>query len=493
MPAVTRERLLLIVVGIVFASALITPSQRDLFVGDETKYGQVVREMRASGAWLLPTLEGAPFTHKPPLHFWFIKLLTYPLGVYSTWAFVIPSLVAFAFLIWLMWRMGGGIAAFVSATSLLVWGSAQTARMDVAFTALITLGVWYLQRFFDGDDFGELERAAIAIGIATLIKGPMAPVIFLILFALEWWRRGRVPRGGNYALPIATLVIIPMLWFVLAMVAGGGSYTRDVLQKQLAGRAVGAWVHASPPWYYLAHSPGFVFPWFALGAVAVALRWRAQRFNINWIIAVLLPYSLMSSKLDVYMMALIPPLSLMIADCVQQAPAASHRANLAMLVAFVVIGAVGMAAKLPPMPVPVEPLCRLLAAAAVIGTLASIRGRFASTIAVGLVPLVVLAYVALTMMPAINELASTRPLIRALVAQRVPPEQIALYTCPYLWSRDMPRELERVHSVTPQTLAAASPRVVATSRKHAAEIDLRGFAKSAEFQMIGKWFDVYRR
>jgi 4-amino-4-deoxy-L-arabinose transferase-like glycosyltransferase len=491
MPAVTRERLLLVVVGIVFASTLITPSQRDLFVGDETKYGQVVREMRASGAWLLPTLEGAPFTHKPPLHFWFIKLLTYPLGIYSTWAFVIPSLVAFAFLIWLMARMGGPIAAFVCATSLLVWGSAQTARMDVAFTALITLGVWYLQRFFDADDFGELERAAIAIGVATLIKGPMAPVIIIILFSLEWWRRRRLPRG-NYILPFATLVVIPLLWFVPAMIAGGNSYTRDVLQKQLAGRAVASWVHASPPWYYLAHSPGFVFPWFVLGAVAIATRWRAQRFNLHWIIAVLVPYSLMSSKLDVYMMALIPPLSLMIADCVQQAPVAAHRANLAMLVAFVVIGAVGMAATLP-MPVLMKPLCQLLAAAAVIGTLASIRGRFASTIAVGLVPLVVLVYVAMTMMPAINDLASARPLIRTLVAQRVPPEQIALYTCPYLWSRDMPRELERVHSVTPQTLAAANARVVATSRKHAGEIDLRGFAKSAEFQMIGKWFDVYRR
>ena len=46
------------------AAAFITPLQRDLFVGDETKYGQVVREMRATGAFFLPTLEGTPFTRR---------------------------------------------------------------------------------------------------------------------------------------------------------------------------------------------------------------------------------------------------------------------------------------------------------------------------------------------------------------------------------------------------------------------------------------------
>ncbi len=122
-----RQRLLPVAVFLLFFSVLISPAQRDLFVGDETKYGQVVREMRATGAFFLPTLNGAPFTHKPPLHFWAVDLLTLPLGIYSTWAFVLPSIAAFAFLQWLMWRRGGPLAAYVCGTSLLIWGSAQTA------------------------------------------------------------------------------------------------------------------------------------------------------------------------------------------------------------------------------------------------------------------------------------------------------------------------------------------------------------------------------
>src|SRR5205823_4315397 len=162
----------------------------------------------------------------------------------------------------------------------------------------------------------------------------------------------------------------------------------------------------------------------------IATRWRAQRFNINWIIAVLLPYSLMSSKLDVYMMALVPPIAFMIADCVEHAEVAAWLANLTMLVALFVIAIAGFFIRM--RGVPVKTICVLLAAASVIGVAFAMRSRFASTIAVGLVPLVPLAFVTMTIMPIVNDFASTRPLIRALIAQQVYPDKISLYSCPYL-------------------------------------------------------------
>src|SRR6476660_9639655 len=141
----TRDRLLLIVTAAVALSVFVSPQTRELFVGDETKYAQVVREMW-TGAVFLPTLEGTPFTHKPPLHFWMIDALTYVFGVYSTWSFALPSIVGFLALLWVMWRLEGPIAAFVCGTSLLVWGSAQTARMDVSFTLMLVIAFWMMQR-----------------------------------------------------------------------------------------------------------------------------------------------------------------------------------------------------------------------------------------------------------------------------------------------------------------------------------------------------------
>lgn len=480
-------RLVFAAVVLAMAALAATPIGRDLAVGDETKYGQVVREMRLTGGWFLPTLNGAPFTHKPPLHFWMIDALTVPFGVYSMWPFVLPSMAAFLFLLWIVRRMGGLVAAFVCGTSLMIWVSAQTARMDISFTAFLTLAIWMLQRFLDDGDRRAFTWCGVWLGIATLIKGPMAPVIVIVLFLFEWWRRRQLPRG-NYLWAIAAMIVIPLLWFVPAMLLGGSAYTQEVIVKQTVGRAIASWVHRAPPWYYLLHMPAVLFPWFFLAVIAVR---HANRFYLSWIAAVIVPYSLMSSKLDVYMMALIPPVALIIRDIVDRESA--RRANIAMLALLAFAGA-GLPLVKNPYPVSLIGLAVVVAATAIAGIVASLlRPPVVSTIALGLVPVIAFAFIGITLMPFVNEMISTRPLIAALEKQRVPPEQIALYSAPYLWSRDFPRELERVRYVDPDNIG--NPTVIATSRAHANDIaaTLRAYRRVDQLQMIGKWFDVYRK
>jgi 4-amino-4-deoxy-L-arabinose transferase-like glycosyltransferase len=509
-------------VALLVLAALITPMQRDLFVGDETKYGQVVREMRATGAFFLPTLNGTPFTHKPPLHFWLVDLLTFPFGVYSTWAFVLPSLMGLIFLLWVMWRRGSPLAAFICGSSIMIWTSAQSARMDVTFTAFIVLALFHLERFFERDDFRALFWCGVFIGVAVLIKGPMAPVIAIVLFALEWGRRRRVPRG-NYAPAVLAMIVIPLLWFIPAMITGGGAYTREVIVKQTVGRAVASWVHNAPPWFYVIHFPASLFPWCFLACVAVAASWRTQRFLINWIVAVVVPYSIMSSKLDVYMMTMIPPVALLIARYVEGIAAsvtehddaagaepmrsryAGRTANLIAngLVALIAIAALflspkqikGPDAALLHLPA-VKWLFIVTAVAAIVALIVTLRASLTtSTIATGLVPIVAMAFIAVALMPVVNDLVSTRPLVAALEKQHVPPEQIALYAAPYLWTRDLPSGYERVTYATPFTLAQISPTVIVTAKAHANEIapSLYGYQMVDAVRMIGKWFYVYRR
>jgi len=492
-----RQRLLPVAVFLLFFSVLISPAQRDLFVGDETKYGQVVREMRATGAFFLPTLNGAPFTHKPPLHFWAIDLLTFPLGIYSTWAFVLPSIAAFVFLLWLMWRRGGPLAAFVCGTSLLIWGSAQTARMDVAFTALIALGLLQMERYFESGGRAAALQSGVALGVATLVKGPMAIVIGLVLFALESWRRRRRPRAAD-ALPLLLMIVIPLLWFVPAVMRGGESYARDVMVKQTVGRAIASWVHQAPPWYYLERLPLSLFPWFFLALASAIALWRTQRFLINWIIAVVVPYSLMSSKLDVYMMAMIPAVALLVAEGVRAGVRWARAANL-IAIGIVFIGAIVGGVKMPREFESVTGVNGLIAFTLIVSVVAFVVAARASlttsAIAAGAVPVAVLVFVALYLLPFVNGFGSTQALVTVLERQRVAPEQIALYSTPYLWTRDLPRSLERVVYADPDTLLRTKPSLIVTSRRHAADIApaLAGYRKVDEVRMIGKWFDVYRR
>jgi len=467
--------------------------------------------MRATGEVFLPTLQGTPFTHKPPVHFWLIDALTHLLGLYSIWSFVLPSLAAYAFLLWVMARYAGPLAAFVCGSFAMIWASAQTARMDVSFTALIALAAFLVERFFERDDFGALLLAALCIAVATLIKGPMAPVIVLTLFVFECMRRRRVPRG-SYLPALATMVVLPLLWVVPAMLQGGSAYTREIVVKQTLGRAVGSWVHRSPPWYYLTHAPGDLFPWFFLVVLAGIALWRGGnargRFALMWLAAVLVPYSILSSKLDIYMMALLPPAALLVAEYLRDPQPRfgrlAHRLNLAVLALFALIGIVGLTVGARLMKGPDAALLALPSVrgifvtllVAAVAALILARSLAASSVALGLVPLAMFAYLGLVLTPLANDLASTRPLVAALERQQVRGSDVALYWIPFLWTHDLPHDLEQVHYVDPRQLQEMPPPVViATSRAHAAEIagSLRGYHKVDELRMIGKWFDVYRR
>jgi len=509
MSRVASLRILLVILA---ASATLSLVRgRELFVGDETKYGQVVREMRATGHVFIPTLEGRPFAHKPPFHFWLIDALTYVFGVYSIWSFALPSLAAYAWLLWVMWRHADPMAAFVCGSFVMIWASAQTARMDISFTVLIALAAFLIERFLDRDDFGALLRAALALGLATLIKGPMAPVIGVTLFLFEWLRRRRIPRG-NYLPAVGALIVVPLAWLVPAMLLGGSAYRQEVVMKQTVGRAIGAWVHRYPPWFYVAHSPGDLFPWFFLAVVAGIALWQGGsgrgRFALMWMAAVVVPHSLLSSKLDIYMMALLPPAALLIGEFLREpGPKFARIAHRLNLVTFVLLGlgAVGaliVGARFVPEPdraVMALPAVRGIFITLVVASLLALifaRNLISSSIALGLAPLAMLLYTAAVLTPLANEMASTRPLVEALGREQVPAGGIALHWVPYLWTHDLPHELEQVHYVDARDLPRmVPPAVIATSRQHTEEIaaSLRGYRKVDEVRMIGKWFDVYRK
>jgi 4-amino-4-deoxy-L-arabinose transferase-like glycosyltransferase len=494
---------------IVVLATLLSPLQRELYVGDETKYSQVVREMRA-GSFFLPTLEGSPFTHKPPVHFWLIYGLTYVFGVYSLWPYVLPSLAAFALLLWFMHRIGGPYAAFITGTAVMLWGSAQTARMDVAFAGLLAVGAWciYRQRFV---------AAGVMAGLALLVKGPMAPVIILALYAFESIRLRRKPRARD-AWMLAPMLLLPLLWLGPAIAIGGEAFWREIFFKQTVGRAVGAWVHKSPPWFYIVRAPFTFLPWFFVAVPAIIAAWKRNddkaRFAVNWLLSVLVPYTLVSSKLDVYMIVLLPAVGLLCARLIGDDPRVedrwsilARRLNLITIALFVLVGLAGLFVQPHQIKgedteliarIDVRLLFGILLVAAIHAAVVSFRGRLATAVlATGFIVVAAASYAAIRLVPLANELASTRPLVRALEKVNVPADQIALHVSPHLWVRGMNPELWHARHVNAQTLPALEtpPRVLVTRRKDTEKIapSLVGYRKVGELRMISKWFDVYER
>jgi hypothetical protein len=233
---------------------------------------------------------------------------------------------------------------------------------------------------------------------------------------------------------------------------------------------------------------------------------------------VLVPYSLMSSKLDVYMMAAVPPIALVIGAFVSRRRdsdgAATRWAFVFNVLTVALLGVAGIVGLTRGATLIEGPEAAMLSEAMTrvwLGSLTAIALAFIawlviasrerlldSTLAAGLTFVLSFSLLAALLMPRVNDIASTRPLIAALVRQQVPGEQISLYSCPQLWSRDFPRQLEKVSYAGDDVRGAdttLTPEVVATARVHAGEIApfLRNYRKVDELRMIGKWFDVYRR
>ena len=509
------------------ASTWVSPFCRDLVIGDETKYSRVVEQMRATGSWLVLHLDGKFYGHKPPLHFWILDGASHLFGLESIWTFVLPSLVAFvvlgAFVIAGQRRLFGRgemIATFVFATFWLSWGLAQSARMDVLFVACVTGAAVEIFRAFDDRVHSPLYAAGVWTGLSVLVKGPVGLLIVVVLFGLESYRRRRKVRGWDIrALLIA--VAIPLLWLVPALRAGGLSYARELFVRQTLDRAIHSWVHSQPPWYYIVHFPLTFFPWFAVAVVAAIAAFgtakksdrNAAMFCVEWFAAVFVPFSLISGKLDVYMLPAMVPASMLVGWLFDGADERWRRrgvwGEIAALVLLAGTFVAGLTARnwLTPRRIPEE---AFLADPAVqhffwIGLIASAVGMvlavvwrrdgIRATLAAGLASLVPFFWLATGMMPVLADSITTAPMIRMIENEHVTPSEVALYWTPHLWERSMPSSFRNVHYVDARGLGNLHPAIIVTRRDKAADLGnrLRSYEKFESFHLVGKDFDAYRK
>lgn len=523
-----RRQLLVILTLVVAATTLLSPLQRELFVGDETRYGQVIREMRATGELLVPHLEGRPYSHKPPLHFWMIWALTFVFGTSSLWPFVIPSLLAYALLIWFTGVLarevaGGGewIARFAIASFWLVWGLAQTARMDPSFTLVISAAALMIWRWLERGRGSHLHLAGVAVGVGILIKGPMAFVIVAVLCAIEAWRR-RTGFRREMLTAVLIAAAIPLVWLVPALLAGGSEYSQEILVKQNVGRAVSAWAHSEPPWFYLLHYPITFLPWSFIGVPAIVAAWKRPEnrqgalFCISWLAAVFVPFSLLSGKLDVYMLPAMVPLALLVGrylsgderhDRLARWGVVLSRA-LVVFIGVVFVLAIVIGPRFIERPSELAmvslPLVRTLFWAtgfvALIGLALQFgpakRSALRASVVAALVSLFPLVYLSAFLMPVANAEVSSAPLAREIARITTRGDEVGLYGAPHLWARDLPEGLQRVNYLGAGALeGGATYRVIAARRDKAPELGagLSEYEKTGEVVLKGKEFDVYRR
>lgn len=319
---------------------------RPVMPPDETRYLSVSWEMWQAGQWLVPQLNGMPYSDKPPLMFWLHGLGWSVLGVNTWWPRLLSVLCGLAVLgltariarrLWPADSSVASLAPWLLQGSLL-WMMCTTMVMaDVLLALFVVLGVCGVLRAQRAQPSGWL-LLGLAIGMGVLAKGPVVLLHTLpvALLAPLWSdSAGRVSRWSWYRGSLLALLLgsaMGLVWAVPACLAGGPAYANDLLWVQTAHRLTSAFQHARHGLFYFAVLPALLFPWLFWRPVWSSLRRLLRtgvdpgiRFCLAWLVPALILLSLSSGKQPHYLLPLLPAFCLALGRMLSTSDAAPGR------------------------------------------------------------------------------------------------------------------------------------------------------------------------
>lgn len=333
---------------------------------DETRYVTVAWNMWLNGDYLVPTLNGMAYSHKPPLLFWLINLGWKVFGVNDWWPRLVPSLFALASVFItrnIANRLCPKNTALKDSTSLILmssglWVFFSTALMfDMLIAFFTVLGIWGLLIALQAQKSIQAVKGwfmfTLAISGGLLAKGP---AIFLQLLPIAllapWWSTDKRLNAKNWYFPLIYSVlggtIIVLTWAIPAGIHGGSEYQHAIFWGQTADRMVDSFAHKRPFWWYLPLLPLLLFPWLFWGAfwqglIKLNRLDMSIRFCIAWILPVFVAFSFISGKQIHYILPIFPAFSLLIARVTEKHRANTRLALLPIVIATFIVGIVLLA------------------------------------------------------------------------------------------------------------------------------------------------------
>jgi 4-amino-4-deoxy-L-arabinose transferase-like glycosyltransferase len=299
---------------------------------DETRYLAVAWEMRTTGEYLVPHLNGVLYAQKPPLLFWLVDAGWLATGVHAWTAramTLVCSLASLALVARLTERVTASQAA-ARASAMLLVGMLYFATFANAIMFDVLLATCALIALHGIVDLVEDRRrgivlAGLGIGLGILAKGPvmLLDVGFAAVLA-PWWNRG-VARGRAryFAALLAALalgVAIALAWAIPAAIHGGPEYSHAIFLSQTFDRIRGVktGTHAQPFWWYIVWLPVMLLPWPLVlrgrfEAMRALLRQRGARLALAWILPTVVAFSLIGGKQAHYLLPLLPGFALLFA------------------------------------------------------------------------------------------------------------------------------------------------------------------------------------
>ena len=318
---------------------------RDFTPSNELRYLSIADEALRDGHFFAFFNHGLAYADKPPLYIWLVMLCKVLFGSHSSLALSMLSVVPAFVIVWLMdrWVMSNAKAtdrmamAVLLLTSIMFLGTMAVIRMDMLMCMFIVMAMFTFLRMYelDSDGLEDPRNAAVYkkcswllpvwIFMALFTKGPvglLVPPLSIIVFLAvkrKWRDIGKYLGWKTWSV-IAGLCIV---WFSCVYIDGGKSYLDNLLFKQTMGRAVNAFTHSRPFWFYAVAILWCIAPYtfLLLGALGISICPRRHKnveiparevksdkevLFLSVIFTTFLMLSMFSSKLPVYLVPIFP-------------------------------------------------------------------------------------------------------------------------------------------------------------------------------------------
>ncbi|GLQ98298.1 ArnT family glycosyltransferase [Dyella mobilis] len=288
----------------------------------------VAWEMWNEHHWLVPYINGQPYSEKVPLLFWLIHAGWLVFGVNDIWPRLLEVIFGAVQL----------VLACVLARRLFPnrpWVAKATPWMLMALSYAFLFGQQIMYEVLLTDFvLGALlcltpkpQRAeprwllfGLLIGAGLLTKGPVMLLHIAFPWLLgplwnDWAREHRARWYGRGLLAVLLGFAMLLAWAIPAGFSGGEAYRHRLFFTQTAGRVVKGVqsdqkLQSHPRWFgwYLLSLPMLLFPfsawpraWVALGALRRPLD-QGLRFALYWLVPSFLVFSIISGKQWYYLL-----------------------------------------------------------------------------------------------------------------------------------------------------------------------------------------------
>lgn len=297
---------------------------RDFTFDNELRYLSIADEALKNGSVFTFTNHGLFYADKPPLYLWIVMLGKVIFGNHYLLFLGIFSFLPALIVLYVMdkWvkenlsetqRLAGQLMLITSGYFL---GAGLVLRMDMLMCMFIVLALYTFFKIYQGkgrktDSF----LFPVYLFMAVFSKGPVGIIVPFVSIAVFLFVQGEIKTIGRYWgwKTLSVLLAFCLIWFAGVYLEGGSSYLDDLLFNQTVNRAVNSFHHKEPVWYYLISFWYSTAPWSLLfaGVLLMGVKKKLittdlERFFLSIIIPTFITLSLISAKLQIYMLPVFP-------------------------------------------------------------------------------------------------------------------------------------------------------------------------------------------